>query len=235
MAETGNENRRYGAWKKRMKGITGGLVNAAVMGLLLFVPAGTLDWPVAWVLLAFTVISFIINSLLVSPDLIDERMHRHGNAKPFDRYLVVAIVLAGFAAIIVSGFDFRYGWTGPIPPAIPAMGFVVVVLSGLIIIWATTSNPFFSAVIRIQDDRGHSVVSTGPYRYIRHPGYAGWCLYMLFLPLMLGSLVALIPGAVAAGLDVVRTYLEDRILMAELTGYREYAVRVRYRLIPKVW
>lgn len=224
-----------GVWKKRMKGIIGGLVNAVVVGVLLFIPAGTLDWPVAWLLLGFTLISFILNSLMVRPDLIDERTHRHADAKPFDRYLVTAIVLAGFAAISLSGFDFRYGWTGSIPPAVQAAAFAGVVLSGLVVMWATTSNPFFSAVIRIQNDRGHSVVSTGPYRYVRHPGYAGWCLYMLCLPLMLGSLVALVPGAIAAGLDIVRTCVEDRILMEELPGYREYAGRVRYRLIPGVW
>ncbi len=232
--ETGHEG-RVDAAKKRMKGIIGGLVNAAVVGVLLFVPAGTFEWPMAWVLLGYTIISFTINSLLVRPDLIDERMHRHADAKPFDRFLVMAIVLAGFAAIVVAGFDYRYGWTGSLPMVVAAAGFLLVVLSGLIVIWATTSNPFFSAVIRIQDDRGHSVVSTGPYRFIRHPGYAGWCLYMICLPLMLGSLVALIPGAIAAGLDVVRTYLEDRILLEELPEYREYADRVRYRLVPGVW
>lgn len=230
----GNEGRSE-IRKKRMRGIIGGFVNSAVVGVLLFVPAGTLAWPAGWVLVGFTLISMVANSLMVRPDLIDERMHRHPDAKPFDRYLVVSIVLAGFAAISLSGFDFRYGWTGSFPPVVQAAAFVLVVLSGLIVIWATTSNPFFSAVIRIQNDRGHSVVSTGPYRFIRHPGYAGWCLYMVALPLMLGSLVALIPGAIAAALDVVRTYLEDRILMEELPGYREYAGRVRYRLIMGVW
>jgi protein-S-isoprenylcysteine O-methyltransferase Ste14 len=234
MGGTGNEG-GTGIWKKRMRGIIGGFLNAAIVGLLLFIPAGTLDWPMAWVLVGFTVVSLVINSLMVRPDLIDERTRRHADAKPFDRYLVMAIVLTGLAAIGVSGLDFRYGWTVSFPPAVQATAFVLVVISGMIVMWATTSNPFFSAVIRIQNDRGHSVVSTGPYRYIRHPGYAGWCLYMLCLPLMLGSLVALIPGAIAAGLDVVRTNLEDRILIAELAGYREYAERVRYRLVPGVW
>lgn len=234
MTGTGNEG-GAGIWKKRMRGIVSGFVNAAVIGLLLFIPAGTLAWPMAWVLVGFTVISMVINSLMVRPDLIDERTHRHADAKPFDRYLVMAIVLTGLAAIGVSGFDFRYGWTVSLPPAVQVTAFVFVVLSGLIVMWATTSNPFFSAVIRIQSERGHSVVSTGPYRYIRHPGYAGWCLYMICLPLMLGSLVALIPGMIATGLDIVRTYLEDRILMSELAGYKDYAARVRYRLVPGVW
>jgi protein-S-isoprenylcysteine O-methyltransferase Ste14 len=112
---------------------------------------------------------------------------------------------------------------------------VIVLLATALVILATTANPFFSAVIRIQSERGHTVVSGGPYRYVRHPGHAGWLVYFLFLPLMLGSVAALVPAALAAGLDIVRTYLEDRILHAELPGYREYAGHVRYRLIPGVW
>lgn len=227
--------RMNGVWKKRIRSIIGGMLNAAIMGALLFIPAGTTDWPMAWVLLAFTIVSFIVNSLAVSPDLIDERSRRHENAKPWDRFLVAIIVLFGWATMIIAGLDFRYGWNGTLPPAVQAGALVVVVMSGALVIWATTSNPFFSAVIRIQDDRGQSVVSSGPYRYVRHPGYAGWTLYVLFLPLMLGSVAALIPAAIAAGLDVVRTHLEDRVLMAELAGYKDYAARVRYRLVPGVW
>lgn len=221
--------------KKRIRSIAGGMVSAAVMGTLLFIPAGTVDWPMAWVLLVFTVISFLVNSLMISPDLIDERSRRHENAKPWDRILVVIIVIAGWAAMIVAGLDFRFGWTGTLPPAVTLAALAIVVLSGALVIWATISNPFFSALIRIQSERGQTVVSCGPYRYVRHPGYAGWILYMLALPLMLGSAAALVPGVTAAGLDIVRTYLEDRVLTAELAGYREYTGRVRYRLVPGVW
>lgn len=126
-----NDDGHAGAAKKRMKGVIMGLVNTVVVGMLLFIPAGTLDWPMAWVLVGFTVTSFTVNSLMVRPDLIDERIHRHDNAKPLDRYLVMLIVLSGFAAIIVSGFDFRYGWTGSLPPAVPATGFFLLYCPGL--------------------------------------------------------------------------------------------------------
>jgi Putative protein-S-isoprenylcysteine methyltransferase len=223
------------AGKKRIRSIITGILNVAVMGVLLFVPAGTTDWPAAWVLLVFSLISFFINSLVVSPELLDERSRRHDNAKPWDRYLVAAIVISGWASMVVAGLDFRYGWTGISPITLQAAAFALVVFSGGILIWAMASNPFFSAVVRVQDERGQTVITGGPYRYVRHPGYAGWILYMLFLPLMLGSFIAVVPGVIAAVLDIVRTYLEDRILLSELAGYREYAGRVRYRLVPGVW
>lgn len=230
VAEGADDGRRT-----RIRGVLGGLLNAGIMGALLFLPAGTPDWPMAWVLLAITIASFTAHSLAVSPDLIEERSRRHENAKSWDRYLVAIIVLTGFAMMVVAGLDIRFGWTGPLPPAVQAASVGIVILSCVLVIWATTSNPFFSAVIRIQSERGHVVVSGGPYRYVRHPGYAGWILYMLALPLMLGSVAALLPGAIAAGLDLVRTHFEDRFLMEELPGYREYAARVRYRLVPGVW
>ena len=101
--------------------------------------------------------------------------------------------------------------------------------------WALVSNAFFATTVRIQDERGHTVVSDGPYQYVRHPGYAGWGLSWVVTPLMLGSLWALIPAGLGAIALVVRTALEDRMLKEELDGYQDYAQRVRYRLLPGVW
>ena len=98
-----------------------------------------------------------------------------------------------------------------------------------------TSNKFFSSAVRIQKDRGHTVISTGPYRFVRHPGYVGLCVFTLAEPLALGSWWAFIPGGLATILVIVRTVLEGRTLQAELPGYKEYAARVRYRLLPGVW
>jgi protein-S-isoprenylcysteine O-methyltransferase Ste14 len=112
---------------------------------------------------------------------------------------------------------------------------VVVALGYAMLTWATVSNAFFSLAYRIQDDRGHRVATGGPYRYVRHPGYLGSVAFELMTPIMLGSLWALVPGALSALLLVVRTAREDRGLQADLEGYSEYANHVRFRLIPGIW
>ena len=114
-------------------------------------------------------------------------------------------------------------------------GLVVFVLGMGLMTWAMIVNNFFSLVVRIQKDRGHTVVSSGPYAYVRHPGYIGGILFQLATPVMLGTLWALVPAGLAACLIVIRTVLEDKTLQAELDGYKDYAARVRYRLLPGVW
>ncbi len=236
---TGTENEseegKKDGRKSRIKGIISSIVFVGVMGVLLFIPAGTLDWPIAWVLLGIYCSSLVVHNLVVSPDLIEERSRRHKDAKPYDRSLVAIISLAGLATFVIAGLDHRFGWTGPLPLFVQALGIIFVVLSTALVIWAAATNPFFSAVIRIQSDRGHSVVSGGPYHYVRHPGYAGWIVYTLSLPFTLGSIPALVPAVFAVGLNIVRTVLEDTTLQAELPGYREYTGQVRYRLLPGVW
>jgi protein-S-isoprenylcysteine O-methyltransferase Ste14 len=113
--------------------------------------------------------------------------------------------------------------------------FVITALGYSLGTWATLVNRFFSAVVRIQRDRGHTVVSSGPYRLIRHPGYAGAVVTSLATPLLLGSLWALIPAVLAVCTLIIRTALEDRTLQEELEGYHDYTARVRYRLLPGVW
>jgi protein-S-isoprenylcysteine O-methyltransferase Ste14 len=221
--------------KNRVKGSISSVIFTAVMGALLFVPAGTVEWPVAWVLLVIYFVSQGVYNYIISPDLIKERGRRHKDAKLWDRYLVATISLTGFATMIVAGLDHRFGWTGPLSLLVQVLALVLVILSTALVIWAASTNTFFSAEIRIQSDRGHSVISGGPYRYVRHPGYAGWIGYMLSLPWVLGSIPALVPALLAVGLDILRTYLEDRTLQAELPGYRDYTARVRYRLVPGVW
>jgi protein-S-isoprenylcysteine O-methyltransferase Ste14 len=108
-------------------------------------------------------------------------------------------------------------------------------LGGLFAQWAAMENAFFSAVVRIQEDRGQTVVTTGPYRYIRHPGYAGGLVFYLSVPIALGSLWALLPVLATLALTLLRTSLEDRTLLLKLKGYPEYASRTRWRLIPGIW
>jgi protein-S-isoprenylcysteine O-methyltransferase Ste14 len=136
---------------------------------------------------------------------------------------------------IVAGLDLRYGWLSGITPSAQIAALLIVIAGYALVVWATGTNAFFSQVVRIQTERGHTVISSGPYRYVRHPAYVGMILLVLGAPIMLGSWWALLPGGLSALLVVLRTALEDRTLQADLAGYREYAGRVRYRLLPGVW
>jgi protein-S-isoprenylcysteine O-methyltransferase Ste14 len=210
-----------------------------VTGVCLFLPAGTFAWWNAWV---FMVVGIALVAILTgavfrkSPDLIEERMTAGGRAKSWDRVFVpVAAVVLPFSSNILAGLDKRFGWTTTL--AFPhALAALVVMLAGMMLTFrAMQVNRFFSSHVRIQHDRGHVVIADGPYRIIRHPGYAGTILYNLAAPILLGSLVALWIGVAMAVLFVVRTALEDRTLRRELPGYEDYASRVHFRLIPLLW
>jgi protein-S-isoprenylcysteine O-methyltransferase Ste14 len=172
------------------------------------------------------------------PDLAVERAQyrEKTDAKGWDRVLVGAVALYGpLATWLVAGLDFRFGWSPAVPSALRWASAAVVALGMAFAAWAVVANRFFAAVVRIQADRGHKVVSDGPYRVVRHPGYAGgvwsWCV----TPLMLGTLWAYVPALLTVAVLVVRTALEDRTLIEELAGYVEYTRRTRYRLLPGIW
>jgi protein-S-isoprenylcysteine O-methyltransferase Ste14 len=136
---------------------------------------------------------------------------------------------------VLAGLDAgRFGWSS-VPPSLQAAGWAGLLFAGAVIWWAASANTFLSRMVRIQDDRGHRVVAEGPYLWIRHPMYAGVIVFILCVPLVLGSCWALVPGVLIGILFVTRTTLEDQTLREELPGYRDYAQRVRYRLIPWVW
>lgn len=158
------------------------------------------------------------------------------DAKAWDKLLAPLMALSlSFPLVIVAGLDHRFGWTAELPLWLVWIGFALVALGYAFAAWAFAENRFFSSVVRIQAERGHEVCDTGPYRYVRHPGYAGNLPPLLGICLALSSVWTLIPAAVAAIIAVVRTALEDRTLQEELPGYREYARRVRYRLLPWAW
>ncbi len=213
----------------------------AVLLLVLFASAGTFDWPMAWVYVVITVIMTVGSRLLLlrrSPDLVAERAGyaEKKDAKAWDRVLMPLIAIYGPTLILViAGLDRRFGWPPELPMWIEIAGVVLLVLATAFSTWALLVNRFFSGVVRIQHDRGHTVVTEGPYRWVRHPGYVGGVVGDLAIPLMLGSLWALVPGLLTASLVVLRTALEDRTLQAELPGYAEYCQRTRYRLLPGVW
>lgn len=215
------------------------VVSLLILAVSLFLSAGRLDWIMAWVLLGVYVGWIVVNAVILirkSPELIAERSEIKAGAKTWDKALGSLVGVCGpLATLIVAGLDARFRWSQQVPLGVPIAGLVIAMPGCFLVTWAMASNKFFSALVRIQKDRGHSVVSDGPYRYVRHPGYVGMILFGLATPLILGSLWALIPAGLTAGLSVVRTALEDKTLQEELEGYRAYAQQVRYRLVPLVW
>jgi protein-S-isoprenylcysteine O-methyltransferase Ste14 len=170
------------------------------------------------------------------PDLLQERSRVQPGTKKWDRFLAPIIALVGPLAIwIVSGLDVRAHWPPRVPAWWSAAAFIVCV-SGIVFTgWAMLTNRFFSGTVRIQSDRGHTVVDSGPYRYVRHPGYSGALAFTLGSPVALGSWLGFIPAAITVVVLIVRTVLEDAVLRAELGGYSAYAKRVRSRLLPGIW
>jgi protein-S-isoprenylcysteine O-methyltransferase Ste14 len=210
----------------------------AVQAALLFLTAGRLDWTWAWVFLGISVVSVVINGTILirrSPETIAER-GRPREMKGWDKIVATLYGLSIYLVLPVSaGLDTHLGWTGDIGNAWHLTGAVVYALALGLSGWAMIVNAFFSTVVRIQTDRGHEVCRTGPYRFVRHPGYVAFILQSIATPILLGSVWALIPAIAAVAILIIRTALEDRTLHAELPGYRDYAQEVRYRLVPGVW
>ena len=209
-----------------------------LVGVVLFLAAGTMDWPMGWALVGIYLMWVCANALILiprSPDLLAERMGPKKDSKAWDTAIMSIVGLATIGRLVVAGLDVRYGLTVGITLPLQVIALVVAVLGYALVVWATAVNAFFSQIVRIQKERGHTVVTDGPYRFVRHPGYVGVILFELAVPVMLGSLWALAVGGLIALLWMLRTALEDRTLLAELDGYQDYAQRVRYRLVPAVW
>jgi protein-S-isoprenylcysteine O-methyltransferase Ste14 len=208
---------------------------------ILFLPAGRLNWAEGWVFLGFYLVFAGASLLLLKkydPELLKRRAEsrKKGDARTWDRVLVFFYSLVSLPmTVVVAGLNERYGWPPHPDVALQIGGLAVMLVGGALVVWAMISNTHFEAYVRIQRERNHRVVSEGPYRFLRHPGYAGMILFGLALPFCLGSLWALIPAAVGSCLMAVRTALEDRFLRRELDGYQEYAARVRQRLLPGIW
>jgi protein-S-isoprenylcysteine O-methyltransferase Ste14 len=212
-----------------------GLVGA---GVLLFWPAGRIDWWPGWGVLAVNAFMMTAMGLVIFnryPDLMAERLFPPKDAKRWDIAINSGVRLSQAARYVVAGLDFRNGWTAGFPPGIQIAGLAVSFLGYAIIPWAVANNKFFSQIVRIQSNRGHAVSTGGPYRLIRHPSYLGMIAFELAIPVMLASWGALLISLFIVSLIILRTALEDRTLQAELPGYAEYAQQVRYRLLPKVW
>ena len=208
------------------------------MGVALFWPAGRLDWWPGWAALAVMaawIAATAITLIRLNPGLLAERLGPRKGAKPWDTAIMSLVGLIQLARYIIAGLDQRYDWTGGLPAAAQLAALALCVLGYALVVWATASNAFFSQIVRIQSERGHTVVRGGPYRYVRHPAYIGANLFELAVPVLLASWPALIISGLSVLLLILRTALEDRTLQVELIGYAGYARQVRYRLLPGVW
>jgi protein-S-isoprenylcysteine O-methyltransferase Ste14 len=204
---------------------------------ILFISAGRLNWAMGWATLGIYIVISFSSLFLADPELVKERSQIRPGTNSRDTVLAsVSFIFFYPFTLAVAGVDVcRFGWSTSIPWAIQVVALAIFALGNGIGLWAVLSNRYFSTFMRDQQDRGQVVVREGPYRYVRHPGYAGTIMAAVVLPVALGSLWAMIPGAIGAAGFVLRTVLEDKILIEELSGYKEYAREVRYRLIPGIW
>ncbi len=209
-----------------------------IVVVLLFVPAGRIDWLRGWLFLGILA-AFVTASALylrrVNPEIFIARRRIHPGTKRWDRILLIFLLGAMMAILPVAGLDDgRFGWSR-MSWWYVGLGYVLLTAGMLGTTWAQAVNKFFEPGVRLQTDRGHHVVDTGPYAIVRHPGYTSAFLLMAGMALALGSWWALIPAGLAAALLVLRIVWEDRMLHDELPGYADYVHRVRYRLLPAVW
>ena len=206
--------------------------------VLVFVPAGRLDYGQGWLYFGLTVASLVATYITLRHhhDLVQERLKAGPGIKSWDRVYWVLSTPLWFIMVIIAALDAgRYGWGPKVPTSVVVAGAVFYALGQGLFLWAKAVNSFFSPVVRIQTERGQTVCREGPYRFVRHPGYLSGIIFGPAGPLVLGSFWALIPAVLAAVLLAVRTALEDKTLQAELPGYIDYTRQVRFKLIPGVW
>jgi len=210
-----------------------------LFALALFVPAGSLTWIAGWVFQALFFSFFLaINIWLFrhNPGLLLERSHfSAGDQMGWDKLLFPVLIAFPFVWLICMALDAnRLHWSA-IPLWLQAFGALVMVASFYLFFLTFRENTYLSTVVRIQEDRGHSVISTGPYHYVRHPMYAGILVFMLGTSLLLGSWYGVLIGLLIVVIVARRAVLEERTLRAELPGYTIYMQQVQYRLIPYIW
>ena len=210
---------------------------AAVMGLLLFVPAGTVHYWQAWVYLSIFMGASALTTLYLlrkDPALLERRMRGGPTAekRPAQRLIMLGTSLGFIALLVVPALDHRFGWSA-VPLGVVVAGHVLVAIGFALIVRVYRENTFSSATIEVAENQ--TVISTGPYAIVRHPMYASGSLYLLGTPLALGSYWGLVPIAAMMPFLIWRLFDEERFLAQNLPGYTEYQKRVRHRLVPYVW
>ena len=214
------------------------LVSFLIWGGLLFGSAGSLHWQRGWLHIGLWVATLTVNLIIllkVNPAVIQQRTKRQKLTEGFDKVLLAFMLPATLAMPVVAGVDaVRLQWTA-LPTWTILAGVVLHVAGDILVLWAMAVNPYLEKTVRIQEERGHQVITTGPYRYVRHPMYAGVIPMFAAMPLVLGSCWTFLPVGVIAVLLVIRTIYEERTLRNELPGYAAYAERTPYRLVPRLW
>jgi len=235
--------------KKQSEGIKGiswrmvvrFLIYVVLLPFVLFIAAGRFDWTMAWIYIGIHIFFTLISRLIVfrlSPETLVERGRamQAEDVATGERFMVVIVGLLGPLAIwTIAGLNKRFSWPPDVSFTLQIISIAGIVFGYALGTWAMVTNAYFSAVVRIQKDRGHKVVTDGPYRFVRHPAYSGGLVSSLAMPLMLGSFWALIPSGIALIFLVIRMKNEDKMLMDELPGYSDYALQTRYRLVPGIW
>ncbi len=216
------------------------LIVVVIVPLLPLLISGAWDWWEAWVYGVIGILGFVVSRALAAkrhPDILAERARSMAmkDAKPWDKFLAPVMALGSVIILIVAGLDKLFGWTSPFSLPVKLAALILILFGFVLGSWALMENRFFSGVVRIQTDRGHYVVTTGPYRFVRHPGYVGALWSYLAIPIFLNSLWAFIPTGLLVIVIFLRTYMEDKTLQTELPGYKEFSQKTKYRLLPGIW
>ena len=223
-----------------LKVLVGTFLGPFIQVALLFISAGRVNIPVGWVYLVVSFVGMFGGIMLVykaNPELLNHRgqWEKKKDTKPWDKVLLIAFGITGFYILpVVTGLDIRFQWSY-FGIHFTIAGIVLFLVGSVIINWAMIVNTHFETTVRIQNERGHKVITAGPYKMVRHPGYVGAILWAVATPLIIGSVVGLIPAGIACFVLIIRTWLEDKTLHSELNGYIEYVGRVKYRLFPGIW
>lgn len=213
------------------------IVYMIVCWALLFLAAGTINWPTGWLFVALQAIIFFTLGLYaahINPEIINERGRKSDKTKSWDKIFSLVYAPQIFLMPLIAGLDHRFGWSTPVL-GWQFIGVISLIPGFSLPYWAMMVNDFLTVTVRLQEERGHRPITHGPYRFVRHPMYLGAILSFIGTPLLLGTGWAFIPSAIATLAVIARTALEDKTLQAELPGYADYAQRTRYRLLPGVW
>jgi protein-S-isoprenylcysteine O-methyltransferase Ste14 len=215
------------------------IISPIILGVIVFALAGTTDWFWGWVFNITHFLAWLLMTVVMlreNPELLNARGRQRQGAKLWDYVILGIYGLAWIAMFVLGGLDKQYGWTPAIPAVWHILGNALILIGFALTSWAMAVNRNFEVTVRIQEDRGHTVITGGPYHYVRHPGYTGVIIAFYFgIPLALGSWPAAVMGLIGLITMVIRTALEDRTLQQELPGYVEFTRSTRYRLIPGIW
>lgn len=198
------------------------------------------NWWQAWVMAAIFMLGFIVSRAIAArktPDILKERANytTQGNTQAWDKWLSPVVAFGSVFILLVAGLDELFDWSPDLSLGLELFGLGLIVIGYVLGSYALVENAFFSGTVRLQPERGQTVINSGPYAWVRHPGYVGSLIANLGIPLLLDSAWAFLPVIIISVFFVLRTHLEDRFLRENLAGYNDYAKKVRYRLLPGIW